>query len=412
LASGQKLRPQALAAYSKWIRERVAANTPWDQFAREVVTASGVTFDNGATNFYSLHQDPTEMAETVSQAFLGLSINCAKCHNHPLEKWTNDQYYGMANLFARVRAKGWGGDFSGGDGNRVVFSDTEGELLQPSTGRPQPPRPLDAEPIPFDDPADRRGAMANWLTSPENPYFARAITNRIWANFFGVGLVEKVDDMRVTNPPSNERLLAAAADYLVEKKFDVKELMRSILQSATYQRSSEPAAGNEADARFYSRYYPRRLKAEVLLDALSKVTGSVTVFKDQKAGSRALELTDTAVPSYFLSTFGRPERIITCECERSDEPSMTQVLHLYNADTLNAKLQATDNRLTQKLVAGASAEQVISDLYLSALSRQPTETEKTKLLAVLAETPAEGQRLLFEDLYWSVLTSREFLFNH
>lgn len=412
LASGEKLRPQALAAYSKWIREQVAANTPWDEFARRIVTARGVTFENGAANFYSLHQDPADMAETVAQAFLGLSINCAKCHNHPLEKWTNDQYYGMANMFARVRAKGWGGDFSGGDGNRVVFSDTQGELLQPSTGKPQAPRPLDAEAVPFDDPADRRDEMADWLTSPENPYFTRAITNRVWANFFGVGLVEKVDDMRVTNPPSNELLLDAAADYLAEKKYDLKELMRAILRSATYQRSSEPLPGNQADSRFYSRCYPKRLKAEVLLDALSKVTGSATQFKDQKAGARALELADSAIPSYFLSTFGRPLRIITCECERSDEPSMTQVLHLYNGDTLNAKLQAADNRLSSQLAAGLAPEQIIAELYLSALCRPPRESEQAKLLAVLAEAPPEEKRQALEDLYWSVLTSREFLFNH
>jgi hypothetical protein len=421
LVTGDRLRPKAVEAYYAWIRQRVADNTPWDQFAREIVTASGSTLENGAANFYALHQDPTEMSETLSQAFLGLSINCAKCHNHPLEKWTNDQYYGMANLFSRVRAKGWGGDFRSGDGERIIFCDTQGELIQPSLGRPQRPRPLDAEPLAFDSTADRRIYLAQWLTSPDNPYFARAITNRIWANFFGVGLVEKVDDMRVTNPASNEELLDAAAGNLVEHRFDLKELMRAILQSAAYQRSSQSLPQNKPDERFYSRYYPRRLKAEVLIDALSQVTGVPTPFKtsdnkEVEKGTRALQLSDSSIASYFLSTFGRPERLITCDCERSDEPSMTQVLHIYNGDTLNQKLQAKDNRIDTLLSAGADESQLIDDLYLAALSRPPTETETTKLLAAFAETPrAESpaqQRPLIEDLYWSILSSREFLFNH
>ena len=194
----------------------VAANTPWDEFARRLVTASGSTLENGAANFFVLHQDPPDLAETVSVAFLGMSINCAKCHNHPLEKWTNDQYYGMANLFARVRGKGWGGDFRNGDGNRVVFTVDRGELIQPRTGRPQPPTPLDGEPLPFEATEDRRIHLAKWLVSPENPYFSRAIVNRVWANFFGVGIVEAVDDMRLTNPPSNAALLTELAEVLVE----------------------------------------------------------------------------------------------------------------------------------------------------------------------------------------------------
>ncbi len=421
LVSGDRLRPKAVETYYAWIRQRVANNTPWDQFVREIVTASGSTLENGAANFYALHQDPTEMSETVSQAFMGLSINCAKCHNHPLEKWTNDQYYGMANLFARVRAKGWGGDFRSGDGERVIFCDTQGELIQPSLGRPQPPRSLDAEPLEFDATADRRIYLAEWLTSPDNPYFARAITNRIWANFFGVGLVEKVDDMRVTNPASNEELLDATASYLVEHHFDLKELMRAILQSAAYQRSSQSLPENKPDERFYSRYYPRRLKAEVLIDALSQVTGVPTPFKtsdnkEMPSGTRALQLTDSSTVSYFLSTFGRPERLITCDCERSDEPSMTQVLHIYNGDTLNQKLQAKDNRIDKLLAANVDDSQLIDDLYLAALSRPPTDSEKSKLLSAFAETirsenPGDA-RPLIEDLYWSVLSSREFLFNH
>ena len=366
---------------------------------------------NKPFNFYALHQDPEDMAETVAQAFMGLSINCAKCHNHPLEKWTNDQYYGLANMFSRVRSKGWGGDFRGGDGLRNVFSDTQGELLQPSRMLPQAPRPLDGAPLPYEATTDRRIALAQWLTSAENPYFTRAITNRVWANYFGTGLVEKVDDLRVTNPASNEVLLDAAAKYVADNKFDLKLLMRAILQSATYQRQSEVSPENKADERFYSRYYPKRLKAEVLLDALSQVSGSPSEFKDRAKGSRALQLPDVAVESYFLKAFGRPDRLITCDCERSDEPSMTQVLHIYNGDTLNKKLQQTGGKL-DGVVAETDNGKIIDDLYLAALVRFPTATEKEKLVAELAAAPADQRRIVIEDLYWSVLSSREFMFNH
>jgi hypothetical protein len=412
LVNGSRLRPQPVKAFYGWIREAVAANKPWDQMAREIVTASGSTFENGAANFYSLHQDPENMSETVAQAFLGLSINCAKCHNHPLEKWTNDQYYGMANLFSRVRAKGWGGDFRNGDGLRVVYSDVQGELIQPSQGKPQPPRPLDGDAIPFDDTSDRRIPLARWLTSPENPYFARAIANRVWANFFGIGLVEKVDDLRISNPASNEELLAACADYVVEKKYDLKELMRAIMLSAAYQRSSEPLPENKVDTLYYSHYYPRRLKAEVLLDAISHATEVPTEFKDIPKGTRALQLADSSVVSYFLDTFGRPERIITCDCERSDEPSMPQVLHLYNGATLNNKSKSPESRLSKALAGGTSVEDIIDELYLTALNRLPRDDEKAKLLSLLANAPEAERRATYEDLYWSVLTSREFLFQH
>ena len=417
LISGERLRPAALQAYYRWVRAKVAANTPWDQLVRELVTASGSTHENGAANFYALHQDPEDMSETVAQAFLGLSINCARCHNHPLEKWTNDQYFGMANMFSRVRSKGWGGDFRNGDGLRVVFADTQGELIQPGKGKPQPPRPLDGATVPMNAALDRRVPLAAWLTSPENPYFTRTIVNRLWAHYFKVGLVEKVDDMRLTNPASNEPLLAEAAQYLLQHNYDLKALMRVILQSAPYQRSSRPLPENRDDERFYSRYYPRRLSAEVLLDAVSQVTSVPTEFKmaDNKPyakGTRALQLPDANVDSYFLKTFGRPERLITCDCERSDEPSMTQVLHMANGSTLNGKLQMAGNRLDQLLGANAAPETIIEELYLAALSRFPTAEERMQLLAALRETPDAERRVAYEDLYWSVLSSREFLFNH
>jgi hypothetical protein len=422
LLSGERLRPKALETYYKWIRQRVAANQPWDEFVREIVTATGSTHENGAANFYALHQDPEMMAETTAQAFMGLSINCAKCHNHPLEKWTNDQYYAFANMFSRVRAKGWGGDYRNGDGMRVVYTDTQGELIQPSRGTPQPPAPLDGQPLEFEATADRRVAVAEWLTSAANPYFTRAIVNRVWANFFGVGLVEAVDDLRATNPASNEELLAEASKFLIESKYDLKELMRAILRSEAYQRASTPLPENQADERFYSRYCVKRLKAEVLLDAIAQTTSVPTDFKAATPDSRnpgkpipeikrAIQLPDAYVDSYFLTTFGKPDRLITCECERSNEPSMTQVLHLYNGDTVNKKL-ASPGSAAEKAVAETDNVKIVEELYLAALSRLPTDDEKLKLVGELSAAPADERRQAIEDLYWSVLTSREFLFNH
>jgi hypothetical protein len=416
LVSSKRLPAPTMWAYHAWIRNRVAANTPWDEFARQVVTARGGTIENGAGSFFILQDDPTEMAETASQAFLGMSIQCARCHNHPMEKWTNDQYYAFANLFARVRAK------SGvRAGDTIIFTAPDGDLIQPLTNRPRPPQPLDGTPIGFDDPRDRREALADWLVSPENPYFSRAIVNRVWANFLGRGLVEAVDDMRKTNPASNDRLLTALADHLAKQKFDLKALMRTILQSQTYQRESRTLPGNAREKRFYSHYYPRRMMAEVALDALSQVTGAPTEFKQAAErgpasfaypiGWRALQLPDTNIDSYFLKSFGRPDRIITCECERTAAPSMSQALHIANGDTLNQKLKAKDNRIAKLLEAKADDATIVEEIYLAALSRPPSPAEWTKLSALLAESK-DVRRDAVEDLFWGVLSSKEFLFNH
>lgn len=425
LLNGTALRPDAIKAYYSWVHDRVESNMPWDQFVRELVTAKGSSFENGATNFYALHQSPEDMAENVSQAFLGLSIGCAKCHNHPLEKWTNDQYYAFANLFSRVRAKGWGGDSRNGDGLRTLVTSTSGELVQPRTGKPQPPTPLDGVPLDLNSPVDRREYAAEWLTSPSNQMFARSVTNRVWKNFFGVGLVEQVDDMRASNPASNEELLAALADYLIEQKYDLKSLVRTILQSAAYQRSSETLAENAGDSRYYSRYFPRRLMAEVLLDAVSQVTDVPTDFTrivypgaDVKPtdayakGTRAVQLHDSAVESYFLQTFGRNQRRITCECERSDEPSMVQVLHISNGSTVNEKLAVDGNRLSRWLTDLTNDSELIEEIFLTSLSRRPEPLEMQEIRGVLAEASPEERRKVLEDVVWAIVSSREFMFNH
>jgi hypothetical protein len=425
LVNGRRLRPKAVKTYYHWIRDQVAENKPWDEMVRLIITATGDSHSNGATNFYALHQTPEDMSENVSQAFLGLSIGCAKCHNHPLEKWTNDQYYAMANLFARVRSKGWGGDARSGQGLRTLYSSTEGELLQPRTGKPQPPTPLDGESLAFNDPEDRRLALADWVTSPENPYFSRAITNRVWANFFGVGLIDPVDDLRISNPASNGPLLDSLAEWLVEHDFDIKALMRLILQSETYQRTSAPLVENEADERFYSRYYPRRLMAEVLHDAIAQVSdipgkfthlaydgADIEETKEYPQGTRAIELYDSAVVAPFLKIFGRNERNITCECERTNTPSLIQVLHINNGNTINERLRDENSCVGKALAAEIEDKTLIEEAFLRALSRKPQAQEKEELLNILRSGPESQRRELIEDLYWGIMSSREFLFNH
>jgi hypothetical protein len=415
LVNGERLRfgsadnkeQSLLWSYYSWVRNHVEADTPWDQLVRELVTASGSNLENGASNYFLLHQDPLDLAETTTVAFLGLNINCARCHNHPLEKWTNDQYYSMANLFSRVRVKA-----DPATKSSVVFADVSGELVQPLTGKPRIPTPLDGTPIALDDPRDRRVHMAKWLTAPENPYFARSVTNRVWANFFGRGLVELVDDMRLTNPPSNSELLDAAAKHLVDNKFHLKTLMKAILQSAAYQRSSIPEEENKLDDRFYSRYYPKRLMAEVMLDGVSSVTQVPTTFTGFPQGWRALQLPSSSAASYFLSTFGRPDRLVTCTCERTDQPTMVQVLHISNGSTMNEKLKAADNVIAKSLAAKKPDGEILDEVFLAALSRPATASEKDRLLKELTAVPAAEKRQAWEDVYWSILSSKEFLFNH
>ena len=406
-------------SYYQWIRRNVEQNTPWDVMVRSLLTAKGSTLENGAGNFFTLHDEPTKVAETVSTAFLGMSITCAKCHNHPMEKWTNDQYFAFANLFARVRSKN-----GTGTEERVIFTASDGDLVQPLTGKPQSPAPLDAKALDMKATEDRRVPMAAWLTSAENPYFARSVTNRVWANFLGAGLVESVDDLRMTNPASNEKLLSEAAAHLIKNRFDLKALMRTILQSSTYQRSSVALPGNKEDKRFYSHYYPRRLKAEALLDAVSQVTAVPTVFRVDKRnanrglgttypmGYRAMQLPDTHTASYFLNSFGRPDRKQTCECERTNEPSMAQALHLANGDTLNEKLSAKGNRVEALLASGKTNEQIVEEAYLTAVSRFPTVPEKMEMVEMLSSVKPEEKRQALEDVFWSLLSAQDFVFNH
>jgi hypothetical protein len=417
LVNSRKLSPAAMKVFYDYLHKSVTENKPWNQLAREILTPAGSNLDNGAANYYVMHKDPIDLTETTTQAFLGMPLMCARCHNHPLEKWTQRDYYQMANLFSRVRLKN--GDR---EGEVLVLASAEGNINLPRLGLPLPPRPLDGQEMAMDDPTDRRQKLSDWLTSPGNPYFAKALVNRVWRNFMGRGLVEPEDDLRLTNPPSNQELFDALAADFVKSGYDVRHLIRSIMLSAAYQRTATPSGNNGKDDRYYSRYIVRRLPAEVILDALSQVTAVPTDFAGYPKGTRALQLPDSQVASYFLTAFGRPERERTCACERQQEPNVAQALHLSNGDTINMKLRAAGGLIDRLLKTAESNDQILNELYLTALCRPPNEAERNKALAILSEGSGapqgklaagpEVRRAVLEDLCWAVLTNREFLFNH
>jgi hypothetical protein len=411
LVSSRKLNSTAMWAFYDWIRQSVRENKPWNQFANEIFLDSGSTRRNGALNYYVLHKDPIEVSENATQAFLGQRITCARCHNHPLEKWTQTQYYQAANLFARVGVK-----TGAAPGENIVYAKLSGDVLHPRLARPLPPAPLDAAPMPLDSSEDRRAVFARWLTSPENAMFARTVVNRVWANFMGRGLVDPVDDLRATNPASNEELLAALSKDFADHGYDVKRLIRTIMDSAAYQLSSEANATNQSDNIYYSKHIVRRLNAEVILDAMSQVTGAPTAFAGYPTGTRALQLPDTQIKSDFLTSFGRPARNICDAAERSADPTVAQALHVINGDTLNKKLSAPEGTIALFLKLGFSDRRIVEYTYLSAFSRYPSDAEKQSLLAELEKAKSgkgtDAHRQALEDMVWAMLTSKEFLFNH
>jgi hypothetical protein len=416
LVSSRRLNSTAMWAFYDWIRDSVKRDKPWNQFATDIFLASGSTRENGALNYFVLHKDPIELSENATQAFLGQRITCARCHNHPLEKWTQTQYYQMANLFARVGVKN-----GGQAGENIVFAKVSGDVLHPKLARPLPPAPLDGVSVPLDSNEDRRIAFAKWLTSPENAMFSRTIVNRVWANFMGRGLVDPMDDLRATNPASNEELLAALAKDFVDHGYDVDRLIRTIMNSSLYQLSSEANATNQSDNIYYSKHIIRRLSAEVILDAMSQVTGAPTAFQGYPAGTRALQLPDTQVKSEFLASFGRPPRILCDAAERASDPTITQALHVINGDTLNKKLSSPEGTIALFLKLGLSDRRILEYMYLSAFSRYPTDAERATLAGALEkarlekgteEARRDAHRQALEDMVWAMLTSKEFLFNH
>jgi hypothetical protein len=412
LVSSKNLPSNAMWSYYNWIRTSVEANKPWDRMAREILTASGNTLSNGAANYYVLHKNPIALTENAAMTFMGFSITCARCHNHPLEKWTQKDYYQMANLFARVGLK------NGSDrGDLIVYPARTGEINHPRLNVPLEPRPLESTPLPLDSSVDRRDYFADWLVAPENPFFARSMVNRIWKHLMGRGLVEAVDDIRDANPPSNPALLDALTRDFVAHRFDMKHLVRTIMNSSTYQLTSVPTATNAGDLTYHSHYIARRLPAEVILDAIGQVTGVREAFPGYP-GRRALQLPDAAVDSYFLTAFGRPPRVTAFASERMQEPSITQALHVINGDTINAKLASSEGLIETLVSEGVDMDTAIERLYLAALSRYPTADERRSLAAGMEQHHGSGPsvgplpRRALEDLAWAILTGKEFLFNH
>jgi hypothetical protein len=418
LVSTRDLPATANWSYYRSVRQAVADNVPWNRFARELLTATGSTSVHGSANYFVLHKDVAKLAETTSLTFLGTSIGCAKCHNHPLEKWTQDQYWQFANLFARVQLKN--GDTAG---EVIVTSSPTGDVLHLRRGEPMPPAPLDGPALPLDSPVDRRVHFVDWLTARENPFFARAIVNRVWKAYMGRGLVEAEDDLRATNPPTNPPLFDALTADFIAGGYDLKALMRTILTSEAYGRSSHPTGGNAADDRFYSRYFLRRLPAEVILDAYSQITGVPTPFDtiavgasggfarkdDFPAGTRAVQLPDSLLVSRFLDQFGRAERLQACACERGADASVGQALHVSNGQTLNDKLRDERSVVHRWIKDKATSESIVGEAFQLTLCRRPTEVERNHFLSVL--NSASNRREAIEDVLWALLTGREFLFN-
>ena len=424
LVSSNHLSNEEMWSYYRWIHASVAEDKPWNQLATEIITANGNTLKNGAGNYWVIHRDPLDISENMAQAFMGINISCAHCHNHPLAKWTQKDYYGMANLFARVRLKtfsdsgsrpGVGPIFN----NVTVYSAPTGEFMDSRLMIPLPPKPLDAAALSTDVPGDTRLYFAKWLTSEDNPFFARNIVNRVWRNFMGRGLIEPVDDLRDTNPATNEELLNALVKDFVAHHYDVDYLIRTIMQSAAYQASSKPLKENADDDKYCSHFLIRRLPAEVLLDAYSQVTQTPESFEGYPSGTRGLQLPDTAVKSFFLTTFGRPERAQTRESERSSVPTITQALHIINGDTLNNKLRAPSSSVAMLMHLGFTDEQIVDYLYLASLSRHPSAAERTALLQALSSAEHEkiageddARRTALIDMSWALLTGEEFMFDH
>ena len=403
---GNNVRKMHTYGFHGWIRRSLFENKPYDQFVRDVITASGDSRFNPPVNWYNEVKDQSSQLEDTAQLFLGLRIQCARCHHHPFEKWSQNDYYGFAAFFAQVGRKP-----SPSDNQRSRIFHRRGIAVanNPKTGRNVKPTGLGS--AAFDIPADEdpREQLADWMARPDNPFFARALVNRYWKHFFGRGLVDPEDDMRLTNPASNPDLLDALASDFIQSNFDLKHLVRTIANSQTYQLSSLPNDYNADDKQNFSRYYPRRLKAEVLLDAIDVLTATPTQFSGLPAGTRAVQLPDNAFDSYFLTVFGRPESASACECERTGDANLAQHLLLLNSKEIQAKLGS--GRSVR--LAGDNREHAarLSEIYRIALSREP-DAEELAIATAHIEKNQTNLRAAYEDIIWALINTKEFLFNH
>jgi hypothetical protein len=389
--------------YYSWLTDKIAGNVPLDKMVQELLSATGGTFKNPATNYYQIERDTLKTAENIAQVFFGIRTQCAQCHNHPFDRWTMDDYYSFAAFFSQIGRK-QSEDYR----EIIVFNSGGGDVRHPVGGRVMPPKYLGAA-VPDVTGKDRREVLAQWLTSPENPFFAPSVANRVWAHFFGRGIVEPVDDVRVSNPASNPELFQKLGAKLVEYKYDFKSLVRDICNSHAYQRSTARNESNASDERNFAHGNVRRIPAEQLLDCISQATGASDKFQGLPLGARAVQIANGATSNYFLTTFGRAPRDTVCACEAKTEPTLSQALHMLNGNTIQGKIQ--QGAVVKKLLdAGKTPPQVIESLYIRALSRKPTPEETDRLLPIVSQSANPQQGL--EDVFWAVLNSREFLFNH
>jgi hypothetical protein len=405
-------------AFHGWIRDAVAADMPYDEFARSILGAVGDESKCPPTVWYKDLQRPEQFVDDTAQVFLGLRLACAQCHHHPYEKWSQDDYWGIAAFFGRLQRKTIpvpGVSVQNQQQQRVViFSRSSGTVINKRTNKAAVMKPLDGEPMDVGPDEDPRQKLVDWMVEAKNPFFARAVANRYWAHFFGRGIVDPLDDMRVTNPPSNPELLDALAQDLVEHKYSLKHLIRTICKSRTYQLSSMPHERNKHDKQAYARYYPKRMSAEVLFDAVCQVTGSPTAFgtlpQDVHAPRRAIMLPDESFASYFLDVFGRPQRISACECERVSEANLAQALHLLNSDEVQGKLARPGGRADQMVKDSRPDEEKVEELFLWAFARKPTEKQLRLALDHLA-LHTKDKKVAYENILWALVNTKEFVFN-
>lgn len=403
MRSSNQTSLKSITLYYTWLSEQIADNVPLDKMVRGILGASGGTFKNPSTNFYQIEPDVLKVSENVAQIFMGMRVQCAQCHNHPFDRWTMDDYYSFAAFFKQVGRKP-AEDYR----ETIVFNAGGGEVNHPVGGRVMAPVFLGGGPADVAG-KDRREVLADWLASPRNPFFARNFVNRIWHHFFGIGIVEPVDDVRVSNPASNDPLLDEMSKRFTESNYDFKALVREICRSEAYQRSTEKNPSNQTDERNFASQTLRRIKAESMLDILSQVTSTKDKFPRLPLGARAVQIADGATSTYFLTTFGRATRETACSCEVKMEPTLSQALHLLNGDTSNNKIQqggVIAAMLNEKL----TPEQIIEKLYVRCLSRKPLPEELEALKPLFVEG-SDVKRSL-DDIFWALLNSREFLFNH
>jgi len=407
--------PKPTQAFHDWIRKSLEDNVAYDHFVREVLTAKGPEVDSPPVVWFREVKDSTTAMEDAAQLFLGQRLGCAKCHHHPFEKWSQHDYWSFAAFFSTIDVKESKPAKKNKDKTmvpaepaRVDLKNGKVEMMNPRTSKLVPAAGLGDAVAKIDAGEDPRGELVDWMTEADNPYFAKALANRYWKHFLGRGLIDPEDDMRATNPATNPELLDALAKHFIDSKYDLKKLIRSICTSKTYQLSAVPNEHNADDSQNYSRFLPKRLHAEVLLDAIDDVTGARTKFKNSPANVRAVQLPDNSADSYFLSVFGKPDAASACECERSGGASLAQALHMFNSQEMMAKVGGP--RIVELVKDSRPHAAKLADLYLIALSRKPTDVELKALEAFI--TKKGDVKAAYEDICWALLNTKEFLFNH